>query len=73
MIADVTPGMMVAREETFGPLAPLFRFKTDAEAIALANDTEFGLASYFYCARHRPHLARRRGAWRAAWSASTPV
>jgi succinate-semialdehyde dehydrogenase/glutarate-semialdehyde dehydrogenase len=48
VIADATPDMMVAREETFGPLAPLFRFKTDAEAIALANDTEFGLASYFY-------------------------
>jgi succinate-semialdehyde dehydrogenase/glutarate-semialdehyde dehydrogenase len=48
VIADTTPDMMVAHEETFGPLAPLFRFKTDAEAIALANDTEFGLASYFY-------------------------
>ncbi len=48
VIADTTPAMMVAHEETFGPLAPLFRFKTDAEAIALANDTEFGLASYFY-------------------------
>ena len=48
VIADTTPEMMVAHEETFGPLAPLFRFKTDAEAIALANDTEFGLASYFY-------------------------
>ncbi len=35
-------------EETFGPVAPLFRFKTEAEAIKLANDTEFGLASYFY-------------------------
>jgi succinate-semialdehyde dehydrogenase/glutarate-semialdehyde dehydrogenase len=48
VIADTTPDMLVAHEETFGPLAPLFRFKTDAEAIALANDTEFGLASYFY-------------------------
>lgn len=48
VIADATPDMLVAREETFGPLAPLFRFKTDAEAIAMANDTEFGLASYFY-------------------------
>ena len=48
VIADTTPDMMVAREETFGPLAPLFRFKTDADVIAMANDTEFGLASYFY-------------------------
>jgi succinate-semialdehyde dehydrogenase / glutarate-semialdehyde dehydrogenase len=48
VIADVTPAMQVAKEETFGPLAPLFRFKTDADAIAMANDTEFGLASYFY-------------------------
>jgi succinate-semialdehyde dehydrogenase/glutarate-semialdehyde dehydrogenase len=40
--------MLVAREETFGPLAPLFRFKTEDEVIAMANDTEFGLAAYFY-------------------------
>lgn len=48
VIADTTPDMLVAREETFGPLAPLFRFKTDAEVIGMANDTEFGLASYFF-------------------------
>jgi succinate-semialdehyde dehydrogenase/glutarate-semialdehyde dehydrogenase len=48
VLADVTSDMMVAREETFGPMAPLFRFKTDDEVLALANDTEFGLASYFY-------------------------
>jgi succinate-semialdehyde dehydrogenase/glutarate-semialdehyde dehydrogenase len=48
IIADVTNDMRVATEETFGPLAPLFRFKTDDEVIALANDTEFGLAAYFY-------------------------
>jgi succinate-semialdehyde dehydrogenase/glutarate-semialdehyde dehydrogenase len=48
ILVDVTPEMMVAREETFGPVAPLFHFKTEAEAIKLANDTEFGLASYFY-------------------------
>jgi len=48
VLADVTPAMQVAREETFGPMAPLFRFNTDEEAVALANDTEFGLASYFY-------------------------
>jgi succinate-semialdehyde dehydrogenase/glutarate-semialdehyde dehydrogenase len=48
ILADVTPAMAVAREETFGPVAPLFRFKNEAEAIALSNDTEFGLAAYFY-------------------------
>jgi succinate-semialdehyde dehydrogenase/glutarate-semialdehyde dehydrogenase len=48
ILADVTPTMKVAREETFGPLAPLFRFETEEEAIRMANDTEFGLASYFY-------------------------
>ena len=48
VLADVTPAMAVAREETFGPVAPLFRFKDEAEAIRMANDTEFGLASYFY-------------------------
>lgn len=48
VLGDVTPAMLVARDETFGPLAPLFRFDTEAEAIAMANDTEFGLASYVY-------------------------
>jgi succinate-semialdehyde dehydrogenase / glutarate-semialdehyde dehydrogenase len=48
VLADVTPAMLVSREETFGPVAPLFRFSTEEEAIALANDTEFGLAAYFY-------------------------
>jgi len=48
IIADATPAMRVAKEETFGPMAPLFRFHSDAEVITLANDTEFGLASYFY-------------------------
>ncbi len=48
VLTEVTTDMKVTQEETFGPLAPLFRFKTDEEAIALANDTEFGLASYFY-------------------------
>nr|WP_269144648.1 NAD-dependent succinate-semialdehyde dehydrogenase [Nitrogeniibacter aestuarii] len=48
VLADVTPTMAVAREETFGPLAPLFRFSTEDEVVAMANDTEFGLASYFY-------------------------
>ncbi|MQU61191.1 succinate-semialdehyde dehydrogenase, partial [Pseudomonas helleri] len=48
VLGDVTPAMLVARDETFGPLAPVFRFETEAEAIAMANDTEFGLASYLY-------------------------
>jgi succinate-semialdehyde dehydrogenase / glutarate-semialdehyde dehydrogenase len=48
ILTEVTPQMAVAREETFGPVAPLFRFRDEADAIALANDTEFGLASYFY-------------------------
>jgi len=48
ILADVTPAMKVAREETFGPVAPLFRFRDEAEAIRMANDTEFGLAAYFF-------------------------
>jgi succinate-semialdehyde dehydrogenase/glutarate-semialdehyde dehydrogenase len=48
ILGDVPPDALVSRDETFGPLAPLFRFQTEAEAIALANDTEFGLAAYFY-------------------------
>jgi succinate-semialdehyde dehydrogenase/glutarate-semialdehyde dehydrogenase len=48
VLADVTADMQVAREETFGPLAPLFRFQTEDEVVKLVNDTEFGLASYFY-------------------------
>ncbi|MDR1350235.1 MAG: NAD-dependent succinate-semialdehyde dehydrogenase [Zoogloeaceae bacterium] len=48
VIADATAEMLCAREETFGPVAPIFRFETEAEVIALANNTEFGLASYFF-------------------------
>jgi len=48
ILTDVTSDMICAREETFGPLAPLFRFETEADAVRMANDTEFGLASYFY-------------------------
>ena len=48
ILTDVTPKMAVAKEETFGPLAPLFRFKTEEEVVKMANDTEFGLAAYFY-------------------------
>ena len=48
VLADVTTEMRIAHEETFGPVAPLFRFKNEAQAIEMANDTEFGLAGYFY-------------------------
>ena len=48
VLADVPREADIFREETFGPVAPLFRFKTEAEAIQMANDTEFGLAAYFY-------------------------
>ncbi len=66
VLTEVTPDMKVTQEETFGPLAPLFRFKTDEEAIRLANDTEFGLASYFY--------ARDLGrVWRVAEALETGI
>ena len=48
VLANATSSMLCAREETFGPVAPVFKFETEAEAIALANATEFGLASYFF-------------------------
>lgn len=48
VLLDVTPSMRVAREETFGPVAPLFRFDSEEEVIRMANDTEFGLAAYFF-------------------------
>jgi succinate-semialdehyde dehydrogenase/glutarate-semialdehyde dehydrogenase len=48
VLADATPVMRIAHEETFGPVMPLFRFETDEQAIAMANDTEFGLAAYMY-------------------------
>lgn len=59
ILTGVTSDMLVAREETFGPLAPLFRFRDEADVIRMANDTEFGLASYFYAG----NLAR---VWRVA-------
>ena len=52
ILADLTPEMAVAKEEIFGPVAPLFRFTSEAEAIRMANDTEFGLAAYFYSQDH---------------------
>jgi len=48
LVSGVAPGMLVMREETFGPLAPVVRFSTEEEAIRLANDTEYGLAAYFF-------------------------
>ncbi len=48
VLADATPAMLCAREETFGPVAPLFRFASDRQAVQMANDTEFGLAAYLY-------------------------
>ena len=48
VLSGVTTDMMITREETFGPVAPLYRFKTEEEAVTMANDTEFGLAAYFY-------------------------
>jgi acyl-CoA reductase-like NAD-dependent aldehyde dehydrogenase len=48
VLTDVTTDMVITKEETFGPVAPLYRFKTEADAVKMANDTEFGLASYFY-------------------------
>ncbi|HMI87093.1 MAG TPA: NAD-dependent succinate-semialdehyde dehydrogenase [Polyangiaceae bacterium] len=48
VLTDATPAMMLAREETFGPVAPLFRFRDEQDAVRLANDTEYGLAAYFY-------------------------
>jgi succinate-semialdehyde dehydrogenase/glutarate-semialdehyde dehydrogenase len=48
LLADATDEMLLAREEIFGPVAPVFRFSTEEEAVRLANDTEFGLAAYFY-------------------------
>jgi succinate-semialdehyde dehydrogenase/glutarate-semialdehyde dehydrogenase len=59
VIAGATPAMRLAREEIFGPVAPIFSFKEEAEAVRMANDTEFGLAAYFYSR----DIAR---AWRVA-------
>src|SRR6202043_3859162 len=48
VLSGVTTDMVITREETFGPVAPLYRFKDENEAVKMANDTEFGLAAYFY-------------------------
>ncbi|STW09135.1 succinate-semialdehyde dehydrogenase [Klebsiella grimontii] len=62
ILVDVPGDAKVAKEETFGPLAPLFRFKDEADVIAQANDTEFGLAAYFYARDLGRVFSRRRGA-----------
>jgi succinate-semialdehyde dehydrogenase/glutarate-semialdehyde dehydrogenase len=59
VLTGVTQAMRVAREETFGPLAPIFRFETEEEAIAMANATEFGLAAYLF-------TEDRRRIWRVS-------
>jgi succinate-semialdehyde dehydrogenase/glutarate-semialdehyde dehydrogenase len=61
LVKDVTPAMDIAKTEIFGPVATLFRFKTDDEAIRISNDTEFGLAAYFY-ARDVGRIFRVAGA-----------
>ncbi len=63
ILVDVKPEMKVAREETFGPLAPLFPFKTEEEAMRMANDTEFGLAAYIYTG-----ILAASGVFRRPWS-----
>ena len=60
MLTDATGDMLCAREETFGPVAPVFRFETEEEGVRLANDTEFGLASYFYAATSAASSASAR-------------
>jgi Aldehyde dehydrogenase family len=74
VLTDVTTDMVITKEETFGPVAPLYRFKTEADAVKMANDTPHpdppphagegreGARRLFLQPRHRPHLARRRGA-----------
>jgi succinate-semialdehyde dehydrogenase/glutarate-semialdehyde dehydrogenase len=72
VLTDVSRDMILAREETFGPVAPLFRVDTDEEAVQLANDTEFGLAAYVYTR----DLASRGGSpryWSTGSSVSTPA
>jgi acyl-CoA reductase-like NAD-dependent aldehyde dehydrogenase len=76
VLTDVTTDMVITKEETFGPVAPLNRFKTEAEAIKMVNDTEFGLAAYFYSrdiGREARNTASRNSSKSntSAWAAST--
>jgi succinate-semialdehyde dehydrogenase/glutarate-semialdehyde dehydrogenase len=66
VLTGVTDDMKVTNEETFGPVAPLFRFETEEEVIEKANATIFGLASYFY-ARDIGRITRVRNRWNTAW------
>jgi succinate-semialdehyde dehydrogenase/glutarate-semialdehyde dehydrogenase len=70
VLTDVTTTIVITKEGTFGPVAPLYRFKTDDEAIKMANDTEFGLAAYFYAATSAASDASPSGS-NTASSAST--
>ena len=70
VLADVTSAMKVAKDETFGPLAAVFSFAAEAEAIRMANDTEFGLAAYCYT-RDLGRAWRMSEGWSTAWSGST--
>ena len=72
VLADVTGEMLCAKEETFGPVAPVFRFETEAEAIALANATEFGLPAISTAATSAGCSGSARR-WSTAWWASTPA
>ncbi len=69
VLSGVTAQMAVAREETFGPLCPVFRFETEAEVIEAANNTEYGLAAYLYTT-DTARQWRVGEAWNTAWSAS---
>ena len=71
LLADVTPDMLIYREETFGPVAPVIVFDDDDEAIAMANDTDYGLASYVYTNSLSPRVQGRWSGCSSAWWAST--
>ena len=73
VIADVPSDALVSNEETFGPVAPLIRFKTEEEVISMANDTEFGLAGYFFSPTTSPASGAWPKPWKPAWSGSTRV